>query len=129
MTAATTLYVLASKNYVDFATISHPPGQAYDDYYSDLDQTFSNYQMYLWLLIKYFETGNRDYATAASVKVNDSYSYLKKALEDQKALTTGTLQTTASDTTTSSASRAPINLTRNAQGYVDVRSIGSTYFN
>jgi len=115
MTATTTLYVLALKTYVDLASVSRPSGEAYDTYYSDLDVTFSSYQMYLWLLMKYFETGDRSYATAAAGRISDSYSYFQKAMEDQSALTAqsavpASTGTAASATATSSAMSVPVNL-------------------
>jgi hypothetical protein len=136
MTATTTLYVLSLKTYVDLASISRPSGEAFDTYSNDLGQTFGNYQMYLWLLMKYFETGDRSFATAAASKINDSYSYFQKALEDQAAITAATTQTATpvsagnvATTAGTSSGSVPVNLTPNSQGFVDVSSVGSSYLN
>jgi len=135
MTATTTLYVLSLKTYVDLAAISRPSGEAYDTYNNDLAQTFGNYQMYLWLLMKYFETGDKSYATAAASKINDSYTYFQKALNDQAALTAAITQaatpvsagSAATTAATGSESSVPVNLTPNSQGYIDVSSVASSY--
>lgn len=80
MTATSAVFLLTSRTVDKVEKIS--PTDKYANYHEYTLNALTNLEDYLWLMMKYFQTNNRDYARQASDSFNMSVYYYDKGIEE-----------------------------------------------